>query len=278
MGSTLLVAPNSTNGLYSDAYFYVNVIDGNVRNGQFSVCAFDGTFADTALLGVQCTYEDGNVDLALSRVHFDAVPGLNQNGTSVGSGLECIYDPTLTGGIAALLSDLFTMNAADYNTALNQLAGASYASYLQSFQSLGVHYNDLLDHATSCEIPSLAGSSLECRTSPTHVWGQIDFQNRKVDGDIEAGRYDADRWSALMGIDVNVGPQAIIGASVGKVTNRVDSEPFDNSIKADGYQVGLYGVYDPGAFYVKAVGTYSWFDGDSTRRINFSVSSQVAGM
>jgi outer membrane autotransporter protein len=29
-------------------------------------------------------------------------------------------------------------------------------------------------------------------------------------------------------------------------------------------------VYDPGAFYVKAVGTYSWFDGDSDRNINFA--------
>jgi hypothetical protein len=265
-GSTLLVAPN---GLPADDYFFDNVIDGNVRNGQFSVCAFDGTYVDSALLGLECQYEDGNVDLAITRVLFDAVPGLNQNGTSVGAGLECIYDPTLTGGIQALLSDLFTFNAADYNVALNQLAGASYASYLQSFQSLGVHYNDLLDHATSCEIPALAGSSLECRTDTTHVWGQVDFQNRRVDGDSEIGRFDADRWSALMGVDFNVGPQAIIGASIGRVTNRLESNPFNDLVKAEGYQVGLYGVFDPGAFYFKGIGTYNRFDGDSRRRINF---------
>src|SRR4029079_304300 len=31
-----------------------------------------------------------------------------------------------------------------------------------------------------------------------------------------------------------------------------------------------YAVYDPGAFYVKGVATYNWYDGDSTRRINFA--------
>ena len=39
---------------------------------------------------------------------------------------------------------------------------------------------------------------------------------------------------------------------------------------ASGFQVGLYGVYDPGTFYVKAMTTYSWYDGDSERNINFA--------
>jgi trimeric autotransporter adhesin len=29
-------------------------------------------------------------------------------------------------------------------------------------------------------------------------------------------------------------------------------------------------VYDPGAFYIKGVASYSWYDGDSTRHINFN--------
>ena len=84
---------------------------------------------------------------------------------------------------------------------------------MQSFNSLGVHYNDVLAKATDCEVPALAGSALECRTSPTHIWAQIDFQNRKSDGDIEAGQNDADRWTAIMGLDVSVGNAAIVGAS-----------------------------------------------------------------
>ncbi len=110
-----------------------------------------------------------------------------------------------------------------------------YASYLNSFNSLGVHYNDIFAKATDCEIPALAGPVLECRTAPSHIWAQIDFQNRRTDGDEEVGGYDADRWSAIIGFDMNVGSAAILGASVGKVTNRVDFNEYNGLFKASGY-------------------------------------------
>ena len=108
---------------------------------------------------------------------------------------------------------------ANYNTALNMLSGSAYANYLQSFPSLGVHYNDLLDHATNCEIPALAGSVLECRTQPIHVWGQLDYQWRKADGDIEAGTTKSKRFTGLLGVDTSIGNAAIVGISAGYVTN-----------------------------------------------------------
>jgi len=137
--------------------------------------------------------------------------------------------------------------------------------------SLGVHYNDLIDHATNCEVPALAGSILECRASaPIHLWGQLDYQWRKADGDSEAGTAKARRFTGLIGVDANVGTAAIVGASLGYVTNHVRTKRFGETVDGDGFQVGLYGAYDPGQFYVKAVGTYSWFNGDSSRHINFA--------
>ena len=48
----------------------------------------------------------------------------------------------------------------------------------------------------------IAGSVLECRTgSPVHVWGQLDYQTRKADGDIEAGDNRSKRFTGLIGID-----------------------------------------------------------------------------
>ena len=173
---------------------------------------------------------------------------------AVGSGLECIYDVTLTGGIADLLADLFLFtDPVNYNTALNQLSGSVYANYLQSFPSLGVHHNDILAKATDCEIPALAGSVLECRaSSPIHLWGQADYQWRKADGD-ERGRAPPSRSAAslVVGLDANVGAAGIIGGSIGYVTNHVRDNQFGDNADADGLQVGLYGVYDPGTFYVK---------------------------
>lgn len=273
---TLVADITPANGLFADDYFWDNVIDANTRNGGFdgAQCVIAGPYAGSVLLSdLDCIEDaDDNIDLAIERIPFDEVPGLNKNGTAVGEGLECIYDPDLTGGIVDLLADLFLFtDEANYNVALNQLAGSSYANYLQSFQSLGVHYNDLADKATSCEIPSLAGSVLECRaSSPLHLWGQVDYQWRKTDGDSEAGSARAKRWTALIGMDASVGGSAILGASLGKVTNNVRDRLFGDKVEADGWQVGAYGVYDPGAFYVKAMTTYSWFDGDSRRRIDFT--------
>jgi hypothetical protein len=279
LDGNLRLRPDTATGLFADNYFFNNVIDANVRNGTFDTCGLDGTFADSAFLTLTCIYDTANnVDLGLARTPFDEIPGLGINETAVAGGLECIFDPDLTGSLGAVLADLFTFNAAQAAMALNQLAGGGYASYLSSFSSLGVRYNDVLAHATDCEVPALAGSVLECRTAPTHMWVQVDFQNRKTDGDREVGGYEADRWTGLVGFDMSVGNTAIVGASIGKVTNHLDFKQYNALYKADGYQLGAYAVFDPGTFYVKALGTYNWYDGDSVRHINFvPLSGTVKG-
>jgi uncharacterized protein YhjY with autotransporter beta-barrel domain len=272
LDGTLAVEFTAPGGLIADSYSYDNVIDANVRSGQFDQCVFGGAYEDSLLVGIECSYDNqANVDLTIERVAFDA-PALNRNGVAVGEGLECIYDVTLTGGIADMLADLFLFtDPVNYTIALNQLSGSVYANYLQSFPSLGVHYNDILAKATDCEIPALAGSVLECRaSSPIHLWGQADYQWRKADGDVEAGTAKSRRMSAVVGLDVTVGGAGIVGGSIGYVTNHVRDRQFGDDADADGLQVGLYGVYDPGTFYVKAMTTYSWYDGDSERNINFA--------
>ena len=124
LDGTLVASLATTNGLFDDV-FYDNLIDATTRNGTFDQCLVGGIPANSLLLDAECVYDDqANVDLTLTRTPFDQVPGLNRNGTSVGSGLECIFDVTLTGGIADLLADLFLIdNEVDFNTALNILAG-----------------------------------------------------------------------------------------------------------------------------------------------------------
>ncbi|MCL6730989.1 autotransporter outer membrane beta-barrel domain-containing protein, partial [Sphingomonas hankyongi] len=113
---------------------------------------------------------------------------------------------------------------------------------------------------------------IECRASaPLHMWGQLDFQARKTDGDSEAGAMKAKRLTGVIGLDASVGGSAIVGGSIGFVNNHTHDKRWGDDIDADGYQIGLYGVYDPGAFYVKAMGTYNWYDGDSRRDIDFGV-------
>ena len=116
-----------------------------------------------------------------------------------------------------------------------------------------MHQNDLVDHATNCEIPALAGSVLECRVSPIHVWGQLDYQTRKADGDVEAGDSRSKRFTGLLGIDASVGNAAIIGGDIGYLSNHFRDHQFGDHAEGNGWTGGVYGVYDPGAFYVKAL-------------------------
>ena len=104
--------------------------------------------------------------------------------------------------------------------------------------------------------------------APSHLW-PLDTIGASH-GDIEAAGIKSKRMSAIIGLDASVGNTAIIGGSIGLVNNHVNERRFGDDVDADGYQVGLYGVYDPGAFYVNGVTTYSWFDGDSKRAIDFT--------
>ncbi len=273
LDGTLLV--RSELGLYGDSYLFEDVIDADVRNGQFDVCGIDG---NPALLQLSCVYDgQGNVDLGIERVAFNAVEGLTRNQAAVGSGIEAVYDVGLTGPFADMVGELFTFGDENYRNALSQLAGASHAAYLQSFNALGEAQTFLIDRAIGCESPASAASSLSCRPGKLNLWGQIDYANRQSDGDEEAGGYDSDRWTAAIGGDVEVGPDIIVGASLAKLSNKLDFHD-GGRWNADGIQVGAYGAIDRGAFYAKAIGTIGWFDGDGSRRIDWTdIGGSLAG-
>ena len=112
---------------------------------------------------------------------------------------------------------------------------------------------------------------LECRaSSPIHVWGQLDYQTRKADGDVEAGDNRSKRFTGLVGVDASVGNAAILGVDGGYVTNHLRDSQFGDTVKGNGWQVGAYAVYDPGSFFLKGVTTYSSLNGNSSRHINFT--------
>jgi hypothetical protein len=273
LAGTLVADIRTPNGLFADSYNWQNVIEANALDGQFSQCVLGGPFTGSLLLKLSCSYGgSANLDLSLTRVAFSSVAGLNGNGAAVATGLDSFFNANLTGGAANMFHDLFMIaDQTNFNIALNQLSGSAFANYLNSFPSLGVHEDDLVDHATNCEIPSLAGSVLECRlASPIHVWGQLDYQTRKADGDIKAGTSRSKRFSGLLGIDANLGNQAIVGGDVGYLSNNLHDNQFSDDIKGKGWTGGLYAVYDPGAFYLKGLGTYSSLNGDSTRNIDFA--------
>ena len=128
------------------------------------------------------------------RVPFDRVAGVSSNALAVGARLERIYGREPAGGVAGLLGDLFLLDdVGDYNRVLSSLAGAGYANYLQSFQSLGVRYNSLADEATGLrrcrahtrdfpiavdQVRSALGVQLD--DQPAHRWKQSGRQHQRA--------------------------------------------------------------------------------------------------
>jgi hypothetical protein len=280
LAGTLVADVTPANGLFADSYSWQNVIDANALTGKFGTCALGGGYADSVLLKLTCSYDsNANVDLSLNRVAFNAVAGLTGNETAVGGGLESAYEDggaaasTGSGAFGALVGNLFRLNGANYTLALNEMTGAGYAGYLQSFNTLGYHYEAVLDHASDCDQPILAGSALECRTAPFHLWGQLDYDHLQTDGDSELAGGSSHRSTLLAGADVNLSRVAVVGISAGSVSNHVRfADAAGSDIKGDGWQLGGYGVYDPGAFFVKALGTYSALNGDARRHLDFGAS------
>jgi outer membrane autotransporter protein len=144
--------------------------------------------------------------------------------------------------------------------------GSVYPSYLNSLPSLGVHGNDLVDRATDCAMPSLAGAAIECRaSSATHVWGQADYQHRRVGGDADAGRSVSKRFSGLLGVDTRIANATFAGVDAGWLSNDVLDQRSGDGVKGDGWTIGAYADFDPGPLFVKGVANFSALGGHSTR-------------
>jgi outer membrane autotransporter protein len=287
-GGKLVVHANSSNGLYADSYTYNDVIvtPGDVLTGTGGLTgtfASVTTFAETPLLTFTALYNQnenidgdvigGDVDLVMTRVAFGAAPGLTVNQSSVGDGIENVYDPEMTGAFAGLVGDLFAENAAGYADALDQLSGEPYASYLQSMTGLASRFNGLIMDETDCAVIKI-GETQPCRQETGgRIWGQINYGNLKKDGDAEAGGYKADDYYMALGVDFAVSPDTTVGIAAAWVKHDLNFRHYNAKIKSDGFQAGAYLVYDPGQLYAKAVLAYTDLNGKSRRSLAIGPSS-----
>ena len=268
----LEVRQASQNGLYHDHYRYEDVViatgGAGALNGQFA-----GVETQSLLLVADDDYSDndGTIDLDINRIAFGDVAGLTRNQRSVGDGIENVYLPTLTGPFAGVLADLFTINdAVAYGDALDQLSGVQYAGYLRKLGWMGTRFNGLMNDMSECARG--AAVSEICRDegeSGVRVWGKLNYGKTDTDGDVEAGGFNTEQWFGALGVDFSVGQNAILGIAGAYIENDMDFDEFNGRIKSKGWQLGVYGAYDPGPYYLKAGVSYSDLNGKSSRDVNF---------
>lgn len=262
-GATLQLRPSSSNGLYANSYTFDNVIDAETLTGKFATVT---TLSGTPLLRFTAIYDNqNNVDLTMTRVAFGAVGGLTTNQSAAGSGIERIYSPTMAAGpFATMLGTLFTMNTANYTSALEQLHGSQYASYLQSLTSVGGRFNTMLGDVAECAASEVTKA---CRAESGGIWGKISYGRTTKDGDVNAPAYKSNDWFMAVGADFKASKALVLGVAGAYVKNDLKFDRFAGRINADGFQVGGYAAYDPGQYFLKAAVSYSSLNGEAQRTI-----------
>jgi uncharacterized protein with beta-barrel porin domain len=274
-GGTIEIRPDSVNGLYGDSYFYDNVIDATSLTGTF---ANEVLNANTPLLALDVIYDaNDNVDIGITRIGFGDVAGLTINQTSTGNGIEAVYDPNYVAGpFHNLLATLFTLNFAQYTNALDQLAGAEYANYLQALQNSGRQFEGIITDRLDCAEDYKAGTPSSCHVpGEFSMWARATYSDGDHDGDVEAPAYKSDQYLFAIGGDYAVNSNFVIGGAIGAGGLDMKFSKTGARIDTDGYQAGLYASYDTGAWYLRGIGSYASYDGDSRRLIDIG---NIAGI
>ncbi len=277
LAGTLAVDIYPANGLFADSYFWDNVIDANTRNGTFASCVLASPYASTPLLsGLSCTYDaNENVDLGLSRVAFNAVGGLTKNQLAVSTAIENVYATDLTGSFGNLVAELFTLDQPQLVQAYDQMSGVEYPNYLHDVRNNQFVLNTFINDQLDCAIDFGRGVQ-GCRDPRAgwRVWGMGTYDHGKLDSSLNAIGYKADNWSGTIGVDYLAGNFSV-GVFGGYRDLSVDFPDalVGSSISANGWHIGVDATYDVGNWYLRGIGSYSWLNGDSSRRFDIGTLS-----
>jgi trimeric autotransporter adhesin len=270
------------------------------------VTANDGTGAWeteeswTPLLSVEAIYNAGgpgdwtSVDLEVTRVAFDEASlatGKSKNKFAVGGAIENTYAATAAGlndpAWELLVGTLFTLNAAEYGDALNQLSGAQHAQGLWSVtNSLDMFKraeHQRMKYAVALPVapvvlkdPVVFKDPMPIETpvvygdqrGPVALWLNVQGAWGDVDGDKNAPGFDHDRYSVHGGVDYRVTPELTLGAALGYMSAELDFND-GSKFEYDGIQIGGYAKYDWENWYINAMGAFGFYDGKSRRDVAF---------
>ena len=293
-GGVIELRPSSAtdNGLFDDTYELNDVIVASKITGTLvapvkshSVLLNASAHQDTLFGPDQLDSTLGEdavdtIDIAITRVAFNKVAGMDRNETSVATAIEGTYDPDLSAtnpAYAAVLADLFKIeDARVYANAMEQLAATQYAGYLRSSTMAGARFNGLIYDMAECGKGSITNELCRSENGGPRLWVTGNYGRVSTDGEHEAAGFKAKQYWIAAGLDFAVSPNFVLGVAGGYLenTNKFKAneygDKFGDRVKASGWQAGIYGNYDSGKFYVKGAISYSDLDGDARRTVDLT--------
>jgi uncharacterized protein with beta-barrel porin domain len=291
--------------LFPNTSRYEDVLTANTGTGTW---AEENSW--TPLLNLTVDYDDwddagggGEIHFDVDRVAFNAAVlpgGYTKNKLAVAGGIENAYAHTLAGNHAAdyelLIGTLFTLNAAEYRRALNQLHGSIYAQGLWSVtnsldlfkraENARMKYDPMV-HVVPFGAPEpmvfkdpvvrdgpvfkdpipMDEPVAYVAPAPGALWLNIQGTWGDVDGDVNAPGFDHRRRSIHVGADYMFMPELTLGLAVGYMGADLEFDHSSDKIDYDGVQIGGYAKYDWENWYINAMGAVGIYGGDSRRRV-----------
>jgi len=294
-----IVIPTTTTLVYDDVLNSSGALVGTFDNTA-SILTSSIFFQGFA------TYDGGNdVDINLQRLAFnDALNAIGatetQNQESVAAALETIYsNGGYSGDYQDFLEVLFGggLTAGQFQAILDDLSGSEHAQLQGSVLTLNGILNSFMTErldgakltqgggsmaaldgrryaqaapppASDAGPPSSYGShGLTRGKTGVSVWARVFGQWDHNDGDPEAASFDQDSTGGALGIDYAVANNAMIGIAGNFANTDVDFDTPGDTADIDTWQVGLYGSYGFGRFYLDGMANYGSHDLSTVRTI-----------
>jgi len=283
-------------GLYTTPITYTIISTFGAITGNFNSVTASSPFFTVAVTNCGC-----GLDLTLTPIAFNAVPGLTPNQKAVGDALQNLY---ATGAASTFFSNLF---AATSVGVYDQLSGAGTTAAQDGSFSAGSQFNNtIMQQGLGWFTGASGGNSITVgaplgyaaakpenkpgyeafaaikprATEPGRwrAWGAAFGATRNANGDSGTGSADQTTRTAggAFGVDRQFDGDFLLGLAAGGSGSSFSVSSLSTTGRVDGGHVGLYAVKTFDAAYLAATLNYARYDNSTERSITGVGTSETA--
>jgi outer membrane autotransporter protein len=115
-------------------------------------------------------------------------------------------------------------------------------------------------------------------TSRLGIWGNGTYITGDVDTSTNQLGFDFDNWGGTLGVDYRITNDLVAGAAFTYLNTDADVDSSAGNVESDSYTGSIYATYShQGGFYVDGIASYGASDFDISRRIQYSLVTDVLG-
>ncbi|HTU55424.1 MAG TPA: autotransporter outer membrane beta-barrel domain-containing protein [Acetobacteraceae bacterium] len=270
---TLTLEPQA--GLYQPQTSYPDLVSAsNALWGTFGTVDSSSPFFRASL-----TSGTDSFGAELTRIPFDAFPGLTPNQSAVGGALEQDYQTALsTGQGAGLFANLLGAEAdpADVPAAYDALSGAGLTGIQQTSLAANADFVEAIRRegafwlsGEGMDVNQGAPDPAQAGPGSWRAWAQGMGGGGQLDGDPGLGTspLSMNSWGLVAGLSYEPTANVVVGAAVGGSSSTYSVSDLGTSGSIPGGEGGLYALGRWGGFYASGTLAYGRYHVTSSRDI-----------